>query len=461
MASLIGQVAPKYEPPPPETTERESFVSVLFRDSSRSLGSGESSREDDDPPTRTPSEVGDDDAHEDAHEDASSAISPPSSSTQIRSSSGGGRPPMLSRAVLGDRQPPRLTTALGGGQGKGEGLPPGAKTMGFGMQRSTKSSRNLLDPPADDSGTNEGEMAGGSCKAEGSRRTASPHPSDQISAVVGSADTSAAAPPSPDSIGCWHAFEFGALYCESYSAESVRLLRKQQKRTHQLCCAWLANRQQLLEAFEAADEASANGGVSVDSSGGDDRRPRSDEARSDGPRKPARGVLTLGEMSSIAAEVAFSSATIEARHVHTEARHVHRFLMQLARLKSPLMPEAISMLLSLGSFDPPPDLSGAKSGARDGAVALPHASTEVAYRPLLDLPALHASAHHGALPSPTGGVPAVTRPDQPAGREPEQPLPGAPAASRASPLARSGGDGRRDGHPVPRRVSRPCGGVSK
>lgn len=276
---------------------------------------------------------------------------------------------MLSRAVLGDRQPPRLTTALGGGQGKGEGLPPGAKTMGFGMQRSTKSSRNLLDPPADDSGTNEGEMAGGSCKAEGSRRTASPHPSDQISAVVGSADTSAAAPPSPDSIGCWHAFEFGALYCESYSAESVRLLRKQQKRTHQLCCAWLANRQQLLEAFEAADEASANGGVSVDSSGGDDGRPRSDEARSDGPRKPARGVLTLGEMSSIAAEVAFSSATTEARHVHTEARHVHRFLMQLARLKSPLMPEAISMLLSLGSFDPPPDLSGAKSGAVAGAVA--------------------------------------------------------------------------------------------
>ena len=180
---------------------------------------------------------------------------------------------MLSRAALGDRQPPRLNTALGGGQGKGEGLPPGAKTMGFGMQRSTRSSRNLLDPPADDPGTNEGEMAGGSGK-EGSRRTASPHPSDQISAVVGSADTSAAAsaaaPPSPDSIGCWHAFEFGALYCESFSAESVRLLRKQQKRTHQMCCAWLANRQQLLEAFEAADEASANGGVSVDSSGGDD-----------------------------------------------------------------------------------------------------------------------------------------------------------------------------------------------
>ena len=417
MASLIGQVAPKYEPPPPETTERESFVSVLFRDSSRSLGSGDSSREDDDPPTRTPSEVGDDDDHE----DASSAISPPSSL-------GGGRPPMLSRAALGDRQPPRLNTALGGGQGKGEGLPPGAKTMGFGMQRSTRSSRNLLDPPADDPGTNEGEMAGGSGK-EGSRRTASPHPTDQISAVVGSADTSTAAPPSPDSIGCWHAFEFGALYCESFSAESVRLLRKQQKRTHQLCCAWLANRQQLLEAFEAADEASANGGVSVDSSGGDDGRPRSDEPRGDeprsnGPRKPARGVLTLGEMSLIAAEVAFSSATTEARHVHTEARHVHRFLMQLARLKSPLMPEAISMLLSLSSFDPPPDLSHAVSGAKSGAVAgtvagavagvvagavsgavsgatavaLPHASTEVAYRPLLDLPALHASAHHGALP---------------------------------------------------------------
>ena len=268
-------MAPKYEPPPPETTERESFVSVLFResshslgggDSSHSLGGGDSSREDDDPPTRTPSEVGDDDDDE----DTSSASSPPPNL-------GGGRPPMLSRAALGVGQPPRLTTALGGGQGKGDGLPPGAKTLGFGMQRSTKSSRNLLDPPADDTGSSEGEMA------EGSRRTASPHPSDQNSAVVGSAGMSAAVPPSPDSIGCWHAFEFGALYCESYSAESVRLLRKHQKRTHQLCCAWLANRQPLLEAFEAADEASANGGVSVDSSGGDDGRPRSDEPPSDEP----------------------------------------------------------------------------------------------------------------------------------------------------------------------------------
>ena len=90
-------------------------------------------------------------------------------------------------------------------------------------------------------------------------------------------------------------------------------------------------------------------------------------------------MLTLGEMCEIAAEVAFSSAT-------TEAIHVHRFLMQLARLKSPLMPEAISMLRSLGSLNPSGDVPSAVAGAVAGAtaLALPHASTEVAYRPLLD-----------------------------------------------------------------------------
>ena len=88
----------------------------------------------------------------------------------------------------------------------------------------------------------------------------------------------------PDTVGCWYQLESCALYCESYTAGSIRHLRRQQRRTHQVYSSMMAHRSHLLEAFVAAEFAPPD-----EASAGKNRTTTTAEPPSSGTSSPAAG----------------------------------------------------------------------------------------------------------------------------------------------------------------------------